>query len=423
MQTFRHFLWTFFLASFFFTSCQQGEPASEPAGLSEGTWRATLTNGSGKEVPFNFEIRGDTMLIVTPKIDAPNDTIVVNEWTTRGDTAYTFRMPVFDAEIRTTRQDDGSLNGSYHSFSNGGERVLAFRATPDTEYRFSSDPKTEQQVAGRWATTITHEGDTKPAIGVFEQDGAQVTGTFLTKTGDYRFLAGQLDGSDLRLSAFDGEHIFLFEATLETPDSLGNGHFYSGKGYHATWTGQRNDTVSLPDPETLTYLKEGVEQFSFRFPNLSGDTVSLDDEKFQDKVVIVQILGSWCPNCMDETQFLAPFYRAQKAAGKELEIIGLAFERTDNDVEKARQRVRRLQERFDIGYPLLLAGLSADKSSTSGALPQLSAVLSYPTTIFLDKQGAVHKIHTGFSGPATGAPYEEWVAEFEETVATLLAEE
>lgn len=420
------------LISLLFTACQQegDENSAKARFIQEGMWQGNLLNGSEKEVPFLFRIEGsDTenprMLVITPKIGAPADTIVVDEWVRNPDeeTYYIFKLPVFDAEIRANLQNDGSLVGSYFSFSNGSERVLAFRATPQTDYLFSEAPQTSGSVAGRWETEIVHQGDTSTAIGVFEQEGAQVTGTFLTKTGDYRFLAGQLDGQRLQLSAFDGEHIFLFEADYDAEnEKLTNGHFYSGKGYHATWEAQRNDTISLPDPEKLTYLKEGVTTLDFSFPDLNGDTVSLSDERFKNKVVLVQILGSWCPNCMDETKFLAPFYRQQQEAGADFEIIGLAFERTDNDMEKAVSRVKRMKERLGADYPILIAGLSADKETSGQALPQLNAILSFPTTLYLSKSGQVRKIHTGFSGPATGKPFEDWKADFERTVADLLAE-
>ncbi|MGF1534171.1 MAG: peroxiredoxin family protein [Bernardetiaceae bacterium] len=418
------FFWITLIASIL-SACSDrpNAPQSSPE-LHQGHWRATLTNASGKAVPFNFVIQtlgGDVkqMLILTPSIGQPTDTLIVDEWITKGDTAYTFLMPVFDARIEATLQADGQLRGQYRSFSDGNERVLDFAAVPKQEFLFDPAPKPEGDVSGRWAVQFAHAGKTNDAIGVFAQADGQVTGTFLTKTGDYRFLAGQLNGQQLSLSAFDGEHIFLFEATLGDQNQLTDGHFYSGKGYHATWTATRNDTVQLPDPEKLTLLKDDATRLDFRLPDLRGDTVSLRD--FAGRPVLLQILGSWCPNCMDETRFLVDFYRRNRAAGGDLEIIGLAFERTANDMSKAQARVRRMQERFEIPYPLLIAGLTADKTAAAAALPQLEAIVSYPTTIFINREGEVVKIHTGFSGPATGDAYTEWMKDFEQTIAQLQA--
>ncbi len=409
--------------AFFLMACNSDETktATKPE-LSSGVWRGIFTNDYEKNIPFNFEITGDTMLIVTPMINGKNDSIFVDEWEVKGDTAYTFFIPVFDARIDAVLQNDGSLAGTYKNFSNGGERVLSFKATPNTAYRFSKAPETTRTVEGRWETTITHNGKDKTMIGVFAQEGAQVTGTFLSKTGDYRYLAGELNRDVLQLSAFDGEHIFLFEATLNANDNLVDGHYYSGKGRHDTWVAIRNEAAELPDPESLTFLKNPEETFNFSFPDLAGNMVSLTDKRFQNKVVLVQILGSWCPNCMDETQFLAPYYRRAKSEGRAFEIIGLAFERTDNDREVAVKRVNRLKERFAIEYPILIASLTTDKDEAAEKLPQLNAIISYPTTIYVDKSGEVRKIHTGFSGPATGRPYQEFVADFEATIEKLLKE-
>ena len=52
----------------------------------------------------------------------------------------------------------------------------------------------------------------------------------------------------------------------------------------------------------------------------------------------------------------------------------------------------------------------------------LKHVLSYPTTIYIDKKGKVRKIHTGFNGPATGEKYIEFKTEFKEFTDKLLNE-
>lgn len=140
------------------------------------------------------------------------------------------------------------------------------------------------------------------AVGIFEQDGDKLSGTFLTPTGDYRYLDGHIDDNTLQLSAFDGEHaFFLFKAELTEKDQ--QGIFRSGRSKSEKWTAQRDFTASLPDANSLTYLKEGYDRLEFNFPDPEGNTVSLSDPRYQAKVVIVHLFGSWCPNCMDETHF------------------------------------------------------------------------------------------------------------------------
>ncbi|MDX1665959.1 MAG: hypothetical protein R3350_01965 [Saprospiraceae bacterium] len=67
-----------------------------------------------------------------------------------------------------------------------------------------------------------------------------------------------------------------------------------------------------------------------------------------------------------------------------------------------------------------MAGAS-DKEEASENLPMLNAIISYPTLIFIDRDGRVRKIHTGFAGPATDQ-YQEFKENFESTVNQLVNE-
>jgi thiol-disulfide isomerase/thioredoxin len=197
------------------------------------------------------------------------------------------------------------------------------------------------------------------------------------------------------------------------------GSFYSGKAKDREWRAVKDANARLPDPNSLTYLKKGYEKIDFSFPSAKEGTISLSDAKYEGKVVILQLFGTWCPNCMDETKFLGPWYEKNKSRG--VEIIGLAYEKKA-DLNYARSRVRKMKERLNISYDFAIAGTS-ETESASKSLPMLNGVMSFPTTIFLDKKGNVRRIHTGFSGPGTGTYYEELVGEFNLFVDKLLNEE
>jgi thiol-disulfide isomerase/thioredoxin len=268
------------------------------------------------------------------------------------------------------------------------------------------------------------EGKTYPAVGILKQDSI-VRGTFLTTTGDYRYLAGNTVFANkkwhIRLSTFDGSHAFLFDAPLEAPGATKSlkGDFYAGKTGHETWTATLDPKAKLPDADTLTYLKKGESRLNFKFPSVvQGGSISPTDPKYRGKVVVIQVLGSWCPNCMDETKFLAPWYEQNKARG--VEVIGLGYERVP-EYNQAAARLRQMKERLNVGYDLAVAGVS-NKDSVAKSMPQLAKFLAFPTTIFLDRKGVVRSIHTGFSGPGTGNYYEEEVAGFNRTVDKLLKE-
>jgi thiol-disulfide isomerase/thioredoxin len=285
-------------------------------------------------------------------------------------------------------------------------------------YRFSDQQDDYMKyLGGKYSVTFTEEsGETFPAIGLFDQDGNDLSGTFATETGDYRHLQGNFVGDSLFLSTFDGSHAFLFKAKLK--DSIINGTFWSGTHYQADWMAKRDKNASLRDPDSLTFIKEGYNGLSFSFPNQEGDTISLDDKQFDGKVKIVQIMGSWCPNCLDETQYLSKLYQQYHESG--LEVIALAFERTRSE-EQAMDNLQSLKEKTKAAYPILLAGWNRETKAEE-VLPMLNHVMSYPTAIFIDRKGKVRKIHTGFYGPGTGEYYQAYTKETEAFVEQLLAE-
>jgi thiol-disulfide isomerase/thioredoxin len=200
------------------------------------------------------------------------------------------------------------------------------------------------------------------------------------------------------------------------------GDFWSRDKYHATWTARRmrdDEPTPLPDPYTQVGLTNDEGRFHFSFPDLDGNQVSIEDPRFDGKVVLVDIFGSWCPNCNDSAPVLADLDRRYRSQG--LEVVGLAFEMRD-DAERNRELVRRFAQRHGVEFPLLLAGSSTDKALAGQTLTDLTSVLSYPTKIFIDRAGRVRSIHSGFAGPGTGAYYDKLVRELDSKVVELLAE-
>lgn len=392
------------------------EPTQTPVSLQTGTWHAEVYT-QGQAIPFLVEVAQPTDSTVQFTLRNGEERIALDPAPLRGDSLHV-PIDIFDASLEL-KADGGVLVGHWVKHYAEGYRVPV-RLTAGKEARFQTTGPPATDYSGRYAVTFTvpdEGGRTYPAIGVFEQVGNVVTGTFLTKTGDYRYLAGVADGDSLRLSTFNGEWAYLFTAGKTTEGTLA-GEFWSGKTGYKTWTATPDSTASLPNATTLTYLKPGYGPFRFQFPGTDGDTVSYPSEAFLGKPTVVQIFGTWCPNCRDETRFLADWYRRNKDRG--VEIIGLAFERNP-DPTYAGARIEKMREKLDVGYRFAIAGES-NTESASQALPMLSQVLSFPTTIYLDKYGRVRKIHTGFSGPGTGEAYEAFVADFTATMEQLLAE-
>ena len=403
-----------FLFSLFLTiSCKP-----EPKVLKPGMWRAILTI-SNQELPFLMQVMKQENGKTIAYLINGEEKILLDEISVTGDSVK-IPLHIFDADLRGHINDkqDG-IKGKWIRHNLEEPYEVSFSATLDKDYRFSKKPKAPTfTYTGKWDVHFKYDdGTEEKAIGVFEQKGNKLKGTFLSATGDYRYLDGEVDADQLRLSTFDGSHAYLFKAKPDGENKI-KGDFWSGKASYATWTGTRNENAVLPAADTLTYLKKGYDKLSFTFPDLTGKKVSLTDAKYQNKVVVVQLLGSWCPNCMDETKFLAPFYDKNKNRG--LEIISLAYEQS-SEFDKAKERVAKMCDRLQVNYDLLIAG-TRDKEAAAKTLPMLNQVLAFPTTIFIDKKGDVRKIHTGFSGPGTGKYYEEFVQDFNLTIDKLLKE-
>lgn len=389
------------------------------AQLKQGIWRGTLLLNSEKqiELPFNFEIKtvkGKTQLI----IHNAQERIVVDEITFHKD-SFNFKMPVFDTEFKTKLIGDSILTGVWINHTKKENNIISFSAKHGNSMRFSFVPgKPNPFYEGKWEVTFSpNQKDSTKAIGLFTyvNGSAYVNGTFLTETGDYRYLEGIEHNGKLYLSCFDGSHAYLFSAE-NNGSEITKGDFYSGSSWHENWMAKRNENFELQDPESLTYLKNPNKQITFSFYNAQNEKISLSDAKYKNKVVIIQIMGSWCPNCMDESAYLSKVYKQYNKKG--LEIIALAYERT-SDIEQAKINLTRLTKRFNIGYDILLTGLTG-KEKASESLPFLNNVMAFPTTIFLDRNHHVKSIYTGFSGPATGKAYKDYTIKTEDLINQLL---
>ena len=382
------------------------------AGLKEGMWRGQIT-AQDNVIPFNFNVV-KTEGIYNISLINGDEELKIDDVNILGDSLF-FNMHIFDISIRAAMIGD-TLTGTYTK-NYADNYVLPFKAVHGKTGRFDN-VSSSSEFDGTWETTFyAKDGKETPAIGIFKSGDGVLKGTFLTKTGDYRYLDGYTEQDTMHLYTFDGNHIYKFKAFKEN-DSLLKGEYWSGKTSYKTFVSRKNDTARLPDANSLTYLKEGYDKIEFEFPDLEGKQVSLTDEKYKNKVVLLQIFGTWCPNCMDETRFLADWYR--KNADQGVEIIGLAYE-VKPDFDYARERVLTMKEKLDVPYDFLIAGTSSTKSA-SESLPMLNHVMSFPTSIILDRKGEVRRIHTGFSGPATGIYYEEFVDDFNGFMKDLIEE-
>jgi thiol-disulfide isomerase/thioredoxin len=385
-------------------------------GVKPGTYRVVLRSPGG-DLPFGLDLRHGGAGWIGYLING-KERLRLDEVAVRG-AHLDIKMPGYETRLTADAAGD-KLQGEVVLDKLGGkDQHIPLHAQLAQPYRFFPRPSGKgTDVTGRWSVTFSEDdGTSEAAVGEFSQSHDVVGGTFLTDTGDHRWLAGQVRGDELHLSTFDGGHVFLYKAKVAADGSL-TGDFWSGTAYHERWTARRDANAALPDAYALTSMRGGGKAFDFAFPDLAGHVVSSRDAEFRNKVVIVVLAGSWCPNCHDEAAFLAPLYRDHRAKG--LEIVSLMFEHF-GDFDRAAAATQRFRQQYGIEYTTLIAGVS-DKDEAAKKLPMLDRVYAFPTMIILDRKGRVRMIHTGYSGPATGEHYTRFVAEFKSALNRLLAE-
>src|SRR5258708_7677457 len=385
-----------------------------------GHWGAVWERKDGNTIVFNFEVKyrdGKKILYIRNA----GERLLVDDITIQGDSVL-IRLPFFESQFRTVLTKEGNLEGVWLKRGVDSYQSVSFRATYRESFRFPAGPPAGTNVEGRWKAVFrSRDGkDSTLRVGEFEQKGQRVTGTFLDAGGDLRYLEGVVTGDSLKLSCFDGGHAYLFTAGIKDDSQLSGGQFFAGATGYETWTADKDANAKLPDEFSITKWKKDAGPLDFTFRDIDGQPVSLGDARFKGKVLLIQIMGSWCPNCMDETRFLSGFYNEYKSKG--VEIIGLAYERS-TDFARSQGSLRSFQQRLHVQYPMLITGVSVgDPQRTEKTLPQLEQINNFPTTIFVNKKGAIEMIHTGFSGPGTGAHYEDQKREFYQTVDRLLGE-
>ena len=401
---------------------------SSPAPVAAGEWSAELAVPGG---PLRFGLvfaehdQGLRAWIVNgaERIDVPRVT-----WEAG---TLTLHIDHYDSRLTATPGDGGRrLAGLWTKRRGAGSWAeLPFAAThasvaaPDPWP--PPPPPVRASLTGRFA--VHFEGDDDPAVGLFHVAGSgAASGTFLTTTGDYRYLSGGVTAEGrLELSAFDGAHAFLFHLTGNGAGPGDgprlSGRFWSGDWFEQAFTARPDSEATVADPLAGTRFTglpdEPLDLGALRFPDLDGVVRGLDDPAFAGRARLIQLFGSWCPNCSDACALLAELHEAYADRG--LSIVGLAFELT-GDAERDAEQVRRYAARHGVTWPLLVAGL-ADKAEAGKAVPFLDRVRSFPTTVFLHGDGRVRAVWQGFAGPATGSAHADLRATFEELIEELLA--
>lgn len=391
--------------------------------LELGRWRAWL-DCPGGELPFALEIvapaTDDKPFGITAFIRNGEERmeIPVVKWEGQ---ELVLSIDYYDAHLRAKVSENGKrLDGGFTKTRSTGVARMPFHAAFGAGDRFTPEgPRTRDLRAigaRRWNVRFAEDPDGAALV----LDGFEhaATGTLLTTTGDWRFLAGDFWKGRLRLSAFDGAHAFLLTANIQ-PDGSLKGDFWSGDWHHDTWTAVRDDNAALPDAFAQASIVSAGSVNNLSFPDLEGKPRSLGEEALggKSKARILYLFGSWCPNCKDATTLLNEM--RDEFGPKGLSVLGLAFEVTGERDRDAKQ-ASLYADRSGVTFPVLLAG-KAKKEETAAALaPVISGFKAYPTAIFVDRAGKPRAVYTGFSGPATGEEHAKLKAQWRKIVEELL---
>ena len=130
------------------------------------------------------------------------------------------------------------------------------------------------------------------------------------------------------------------------------------------------------------------------------------------KMLVVDVMGTWCPNCLDEARLLVEL----RELYPDVLFLSMAFERGGEGV--ALKRLSSFKKELGLSWDMLYGG-SASKVEADSVMAFMGGVRSFPTTAFIPLIGPV-VVHTGFSGPATGAHYRGELEFFKSTIEEML---
>lgn len=381
--------------------------------LRVGSYSAALQLSTTVELPVHLDVKqqGKERVLI---IHNSSEEIELKLKTKVGDTLV-FPFPDFDSELRVVCAKKRSISGFWVNYNKAGNYRIPFEAKLSERCADAPALKADCNLNGKWETYFSpNSEDREKAIGLFQQDGINISGTILTETGDYRFLQGTINGKQFYLAAFDGTHAFLLCGKVDGTNMEGT--FYSGKHYQTPFIASLNPDAELRDGDSLTHLKDDEHTVQFQLTDINGESYTFPNTQTKGKVVIIQIMGTWCPNCMDETNFYKELYSAYHDKG--LEIISIGYEAAETFEEQAR-KIQTLKDRKNLGFTFLVGG-KASKDLASEQFKMLNEVISFPTSIYIGRDGQVKRIHTGFNGPGTGSYYEEYVQKTHALIQQLL---
>jgi thiol-disulfide isomerase/thioredoxin len=379
--------------------------ADEPS--LAGRWDAVVV-ANGVDVPFPFEIAGDGATLKASFLNGDRRITSTAASLAGGELVLSFDQ--YGSKL-VAAVKDGQLAGEYRRARGAPYPFRASRAPAARPATGKAPP-----IDGTWIVTAKSNKGEAAWRFIAKQNGGDVEATILRVDGDTGTLTGRWSEGRYVLGHFSGARPLRLEVTPNADGTLSLKQNAQDPLLAARDGAPRAKTIGAPtDPSQHTRVKDTAEAFRFSFPDLQGRIVSNTDPKFRGKVLLVNISGSWCPNCHDEAPFLSALYKKYRTKG--LEVVSLSFEEADQ--LKNPTRLRAFIATYGLEYTVLLPG---EPEQLAEKLPQAENLNAFPTTFFIGRDGKVRGVHAGFPSPGSGEYYRKAEREITTKVEKLLAE-
>ncbi len=397
------------LAFLLLSACSKAMP-------EQATWAGTIELAQGNiHLPFHMvlDLRSTKP---TGYFFVGDEKTPIPEITRQGD-SLTFGFSEYGAEMRGA-WDGAHLNGNYVRRRAQGDTVLKFSAAPEIDATSRTQVRSAggDSPSGRYQVYFEGEGRNQSAVvATFWTKGESLYGTFIAPDGDYGLLVGNLSGGKVQLNRFTGWQAIAI--TLEEKAGMWSGNYFfqndKPRGFVLL---PRQNIDALPLPKQ-TSMKNPDAPFTFEGVSISGETIRSSDDRFKGKPLIVDVMGTWCHNCLDSGPLLDELQKQYANDG--LQVVGISFEISD-DVDLAKKNLQLFKDRAGLTYTMLFCGSLGDENVNKRLRSQLNNFFAYPTTLFIARDGKVRAINSGFKGPGTGEDYQAQIREFHELTEKLM---
>jgi peroxiredoxin len=400
--------------------------ASGPAPI-DGNWEGTATV-RGQQVPIRLHIFGPPSALKAALLNGPEQAFASSATLTDGKltVAFNYFARTLEATLSESEDKQQTLTGTFGLTSTSPKAAPRVPVTLHHVTSPSPTPAVGPDIHGDWEIAVSsNKGESAWQLRVASTNQPALIHAVIQRIdGDTGPLYGSWDGHQYTVSHFTPAGPALYSLTPQPDGTLRVSNLIASEALKAQSrdllarrpADARKQNLAAPTESTQqTRMKDPSAPFAFSFPDLSGKLVSSTDPQFRNKVVIVAIGGSWCPNCHDEAPFLESLYKQFHAKG--LEIVDLSFE--EDDQLKTLTRLHAFIQRYGLTYTVLVAGTPDDLNEK---ITQADHLNSWPTSFFIGRDGRVREIHAGFAGPANPQAHEELQNEVTTLVEKLIAE-